>query len=241
VSTGEPDVVSVREGGSVVISCTSTGVPVPTISWTFNNLTTRFNQNDKSTEVTAFVTAGGVVDITQGSVDSSLQIVAPQYPADDGVYVCVGSNTHAGNTATSSAMITVQVLGEWVCPTHELVLMYLRAVSPEVNVSADRTRVGPGGSATLTCTVTRGNPMNYTYSWFFGGNPLPEETSATLSLTSFNKNSVGVYRCEVRNGEGAEDVGMDSITLTLGGEILLLLLYGALQSPVPHPLQLFPL
>ena len=89
-------------------------------------------------------------------------------------------------------------------------------VVPVVNVTADRTRVGPGGAATLTCTVTRGNPMTYTYSWTHEGAVLSGETSATLSLTSFSMDAVGAYTCEVMNDAGS---GMDSITIELGGEI----------------------
>ena len=88
-------------------------------------------------------------------------------------------------------------------------------VVPVVNVTADRTRVGPGGAATLTCTVTRGNPMTYTYSWTHVGAALLGETSATLSLTSFSMDAVGTYTCEVVNDAGS---GMGSITIELGGE-----------------------
>ena len=82
-------------------------------------------------------------------------------------------------------------------------------------MTADRTRVGPGGAATLTCTATRGNPMTYTYSWTHEGAALPGETSATLSLTSFSMDAVGAYTCEVMNDAGS---GMGSITIELGGE-----------------------
>ncbi len=87
---------------------------------------------------------------------------------------------------------------------------------PVVNVTADLTRVGPGGTATLTCTVTRGNPMTYTYSWTLESTTLPGEMSPTLSLSSFSMDDVGTYSCEVMNEAGA---GMDSITLELGGEV----------------------
>ena len=81
-------------------------------------------------------------------------------------------------------------------------------------MTADRIRVGPGGAATLTCTATRGNPMTYTYSWTHEGVVLPGETSATLSLTSFSMDAVGVM-----NDTGS---GMGSITIELGGEAFML-------------------
>ena len=96
-----------------------------------------------------------------------------------------------------------------------LLIIYLHTlVVPVVDVTADRTRVGSGSAATLTCTVTRGNPMTYTYSWTHEGAVLPGETSATLSLTSFSMDAVGAYTCEVMNDAGS---GMGSITIELGG------------------------
>ena len=105
--------VTVSEGGSVNISCTSIGSPVPTISWTLNNQMTRFTKTDLSTEPSVAVTTPPNFAVTDGRAESTLQIVDTQYPADDGVYVCTGSNTHDGVTTSTSAMITVQVSGKW--------------------------------------------------------------------------------------------------------------------------------
>ena len=93
------------------ISCTSFGSPVPTISWTLNNQMTRFNKTDLSTEPSVAVTTPPNFAITDGVAESTLQIVNTQYPADDGGYVCTGSNTHDGDTTSTSAMITVRVSG----------------------------------------------------------------------------------------------------------------------------------
>ena len=79
----------VSEGGSVNISCTSIGSPVPTISWTLNNQITRFNKTDLSTEPSVAVTTPSNFAVTDGVAESTLQIVNAQYPADDGVYVYV--------------------------------------------------------------------------------------------------------------------------------------------------------
>ena len=111
VSSGAGEVVRVMEGGSVNISCTSTGVPTPTISWTLNNMAAPFNHTDSSTEFRAYSPSSQVAVITEGSVVSTLQLESPQYPAHEGVYVCEGSNTHAGSTSTSSVSISVLVLG----------------------------------------------------------------------------------------------------------------------------------
>ncbi len=50
ISDGFTSMVTVVEGRDVDISCTSTGVPVPTITWTLNNQTTPFRQTDVSTD-----------------------------------------------------------------------------------------------------------------------------------------------------------------------------------------------
>ena len=103
------------------ISCTSIGSPVPTISWTLNNQMTRFNKTDLSTVPSVTIGTPPNFAVTDGRAESTLQIVNTQYPADDGVYVCTGSNTHDGDTTSTSAMITVRVLGKsfarlhWMC------------------------------------------------------------------------------------------------------------------------------
>ena len=107
-------VVRVVEGGSVNISCISTGVPVPIITWKLNNLITSFSQTDVSTDFSARVIRQGetlVPEVTSGNIVSTLHIEGAQYPAHNGIYECIG--TDPDNTSVSSiAMITVQVEGE---------------------------------------------------------------------------------------------------------------------------------
>ena len=57
--------------------------------------------------------------------------------------------------------------------------------------------------------------MTYTYSWTHEGTALTDETSATLTLSSFSMDDVGTYSCRVGNDAGT---GIDSITIRLGGE-----------------------
>ncbi len=113
ISDGFTSMVTVVEGRDVGISCTSTGVPVPTITWTLNNQTTPFNQTDVSTDFSITIERDSsnylVPVITSGNLVSALHIVNAQYPSHDGVYECIG-NTDTGKT--SSLTITVQVTGE---------------------------------------------------------------------------------------------------------------------------------
>ena len=96
IGVGQSEFISVGEGESINISCTSAGVPVPSITWTFNGQLTNFSQTDTIIE-------------NQGYVVSTLHIVHARYELHDGVYQCAGSNYGADPTK-SAANITVQVL-----------------------------------------------------------------------------------------------------------------------------------
>ena len=86
-----------------------------------------------------------------------------------------------------------------------------------VEVSADGLMVGVGQSVTLTCNVTRGNPMSYTYTWTHvdTSQTLSGETSNTLMLTDIMLDTIGTYMCEVMNAVG---VGSGNVTFALGGQ-----------------------
>ena len=110
-------VVRVAEGGSVNISCISTGIPVPIIYWKFNNLFISFSQTDVITDFEVRVIRQGgqggtlVPEVISGNIVSTLHIEGFQYPVHNGTYECIGSDPD--NTSVSStAMITVQVEGE---------------------------------------------------------------------------------------------------------------------------------
>ena len=85
------------------ISCTSTGVPVPNITWTLNNQPTTFNDSDIVTNTIDAATPGNVI--------STLYIVDALYPTHDGMYTCTGSNTINGVIFTSNVSISLQVQG----------------------------------------------------------------------------------------------------------------------------------
>ena len=112
IINGGASVVTISERGSVNISCTSTGVPAPTITWRLNNQATPFNQTDVTTPADVKIDNNFMVDtIINGSVVSTLHIVNAQYPAHDGVYECIGDNSNGGSAPPSIANITVQVQG----------------------------------------------------------------------------------------------------------------------------------
>ena len=108
-------VATIQEGGSVTISCTSTGAPVPSISWELNGQPVPFQSVNIRTEghvslrrnQNAHGSNSFVPDITLGTTTSNLLIENAQYPDHNGVYACIGSNQEN----SSRALISIQVTG----------------------------------------------------------------------------------------------------------------------------------
>ena len=109
-----PTVITVFEGDSVDITCTSTGVPTPSITWSFNGTVAPFNQTDSIVDFqVGYIRYYGEVQavVDPGTITSYLNIVSASYPDHDGVYTCVGVNSEDAIFTSSSAFITVQVQG----------------------------------------------------------------------------------------------------------------------------------
>ena len=85
-----------------------------------------------------------------------------------------------------------------------------------MNLTANQLVVGEGGTLILTCNVTRGNPMSFTYAWtHVTSAEMLTEINDTLTLSGFSMSNAGMYRCEVNNSVGT---GNDSITIEFGGQ-----------------------
>ena len=145
--------VSVREGGSVIISCISTGAPTPSISWEIDGQVATFQSIENvMPEQATFIrdpqSNSFVPNIVLGSITSHLSISNAQYPEYEGVYTCIGSNDNL-MINISSAMINVQVLGKWRN------FMTILLITTEVNsMSLERVHIH-------TLTVTYFDPY-----WF---------------------------------------------------------------------------
>ena len=106
--------VTVLEGESVIISCTSVGAPVPSLTWFFEGEVAPFTPmemiNSEDIVLVRSDPNGPFVPESLSNIVSSLRIVNAQYPANDGIYTCSGTNDGQGENV-SNATIAVQVIG----------------------------------------------------------------------------------------------------------------------------------
>ena len=95
---GSATSIDLREGTNGSIACMSTGAPVPTIRWTFNNQPVRFNTTETMND-----------NLMLGSITSTLHLNDVRFPDDEGVYICIGSS--ATTFTTSEIIFNVRVTG----------------------------------------------------------------------------------------------------------------------------------
>ena len=106
--------VTITEGMSGQVSCMSTGIPVPSITWRIDNQTTSFFQIDTITDVSFEMRRSVTTGIQRGSIVSVLYIENAQYPTHHGIYECTAVNTDNLANFSSSATITVHIQGKRV-------------------------------------------------------------------------------------------------------------------------------
>ena len=80
-----------EEGNSINISCTSVGIPTPTIVWMMNDQQVHFISIEVIIQPQIAIN-GFLQDIMLGRITSSIEIVNAQFPRDEGMYTCVGTN-----------------------------------------------------------------------------------------------------------------------------------------------------
>ena len=107
-------IATVLEGESVDISCTSSGNPIPTISWELRGSPASFPQKDAVTNFHADVPKFGEFNFTAGSITSVLTITGANYPEHEGTYKCIGRNSHREVESNVYSNITVHVLGTFL-------------------------------------------------------------------------------------------------------------------------------
>ena len=78
-------------------------------------------------------------------------------------------------------------------------------MTPQVVVDINQINSSDGNMIKMTCTVLRGNPMIYTFSWTFDNGTDSVYLDCTLSVlifTKFTSKQFGTYSCIVSNGAG---------------------------------------
>ena len=112
--------ISVREGDSATISCISTGIPTPSISWVLDGQPAPFQSMEITIEGRNTLIrsdpsdpASPLIPESLSMITSNLLVVNAQNPDHDGVYVCTGSNDKS-MVNISRAMINIQVVSKWI-------------------------------------------------------------------------------------------------------------------------------
>ncbi|KAL5497261.1 hypothetical protein EMCRGX_G013702 [Ephydatia muelleri] len=109
-TTVAPDTVVTKLGMSVDILCTSSGYPVPTVSW-------YYRPDDQSSlygPLPQSVAVGSPIQVCNGvcscRVNSSLYIRNASRSIHQGIYLCVGVSIINGNTLLSNASVNLVVM-----------------------------------------------------------------------------------------------------------------------------------
>ena len=183
-----------------------------------------------------------ILNSTNGQSTTSVLIIDPVIPNDNGWYICIAFND-AGH---SSQRIYVEVqckVDASLYPhdipecLHNFPLSFIHMFSVKPNLepysSSTPEQVILGGNATLQTLLVDANPMDITIRWLGpSGDLIPDSqysgfntstgTVYTVNLITLTSSSGGVYICEVENSIG---ISIVNFTLLVIGEALLQLLF----------------
>ena len=102
--------IEVMEGGSVNITCTSTGIPTPTIEWELVSGSLPFTPVDAAL-VDPMIAQVSPLMFNEGSLTSVLPITNAVFPDHQGTYRCTGANTRDRAASSNNDTVQVTVLG----------------------------------------------------------------------------------------------------------------------------------
>ena len=101
--------ITIMEGDSVNIVCTSTGILTPTIEWELVGMASLpFTPMDGVPVDPELVQTSPSFESTLGSLMSTFPITNAVFPDHEGTYRCTGTNTHNG--VATSDVDTVEVI-----------------------------------------------------------------------------------------------------------------------------------
>ncbi len=182
-----PNDQTVIAGHNATIATSVSGSPTPTLQWQF-----------MGTNISDGPTGNG--DAYFGTTTSTLTVSNAQYPASQGQYSLVGSNS--AGAATNSMTLTV-------------------IVPPIINVQPTNVVVTNTQGAAFSVTASGVPAPNY--QWNKGGSPIstganPTATNATLSIASAQPSDIGTYSVTVSNAAGATN--SVNVTLTVNSTMI---------------------
>lgn len=180
-----PAAVTATNGITGTIAGSTSGSPVPVLYWQFNG-----------TNLADGPGPSGVSTIS-GSAGSTLTIINPQYPGDQGTYSLIASNS--AGLATNNTVLSVIVPPVITNQPASLVVTNTQAAS---------------------FTVVAGGVPNPTYQWYKNtlANPIssalnPTATNATFAIASVSPSDAATYFVVVQNAAGSVTSG--NVTLTV--------------------------
>jgi pectin methylesterase-like acyl-CoA thioesterase len=194
ISTGDlPPIVvaantqSTIQGTNTVITDYVSAKPAPDIRWQFNGA-----------DLTDGPGPSGLSTIS-GSTTTSLTIINPQYPGDQGTYSLIASNI--AGMATNSTFLTVYI--------------------PPVITNQPVSRVVTNGNS-ASFTVLAGGVPNPTYQWTKNGVPIsnlsnPSATNATFTIAATTPADTAIYAVVISNPGGT--VTSSNATLTVNSSM----------------------
>ena len=180
-----PSALNATNGVTAIISDNVSGSPVPTLQWQFNGVDLSDGPGPSGSSTVS------------GTTSSTLTILNPQYPGDQGMYSLIAQN--GAGKATNDTVLTV-------------------LVPPAIGTQPTNAVVINGASASFTVAAS-GVPAP-TYQWYKNtlANPIssvsnPTATTATFTIASTTPSDTAAYFVVVQNGAGS--VTSSNATLTV--------------------------
>jgi autotransporter-associated beta strand protein len=132
----------------------------------------------------------------------------------------IGNGTSAGNGRHFNGNITqVAIYGHGLTSAQVLNHYYMGLLGtpaatsvPIINVQPQSQPSYVGGTVTFSVTAVSALPM--TNQWYYGSNPMPGRTNATLTLTNLQLANAGNYRVVVGNANGTTNSAVAVLTVS---------------------------
>jgi pectin methylesterase-like acyl-CoA thioesterase len=189
---GGPANVNATNSLTTVIAGSASGSPVPSFYWQYTGVSGTVNLTDG-------VGPSGNSTLS-GTASSTLTIVNPQHPGDDGTYSLIASNS--AGLSTNNTVLTVYI-------------------PPSIATQPSSLVVTNTQSASFT-VVASGFPAP-AYQWNKNGTPISSAlnhsaTNATFSIGSVSANDTATYTVTVTNAAGTTN--SVAVTLTVNSTML---------------------